>query len=225
MCNCFNEIRGSSPFEVYWQAFRGIVVSMGNRGAPNDFAAWETGEAADRQSGSLTDTKLDCGTSSHNSGLIASSPSNHEQVSRASELINVTNMAIQRFSRKILIVDDEAAISDTLALIFRSQRYDARVAYSAEHAIEVIAEWRPDLAILDVMLPEMNGIDLAIVIKANHPCCHVLLFSGHSNTSVLLEEAGRKGHQFEVLAKPVHPNLMLERASALLAGSGEPVYD
>ena len=134
-------------------------------------------------------------------------------------------MAIQRFSRRILIVDDEAAITDTLALIFRSRRYEVRVAYSAEDAIEVIAEWRPDLAILDVMLPEMNGIDLAIVVKSNHPCCHVLLFSGHSNTTVLLEEAGRKGHQFEVLAKPVHPNLMLERASVLLTGSGEPVYD
>ena len=161
----------------------------------------------------------------YDSGSLVSSPSNLEPVLPASELINVTSMAIQRFSRKILIVDDEVAISDTLALIFRTQHYDVRVAYSAEHAIEVIAEWRPDLAILDVMLPEMNGIDLAIVVKSNHPCCHVLLFSGHSNTTVLLEEAGRRGHQFEVLAKPVHPNLMLERASMLLASSGEPVYD
>jgi CheY-like chemotaxis protein len=89
----------------------------------------------------------------------------------------------------------------------------------------VIAEWRPDLAILDVMLPKMNGIDLAIVIKANYPGCHVLLFSGHANTAMLLEEAGRKGYQFEVLAKPVHPSLMLERASCLLAAPDEPVYD
>lgn len=118
----------------------------------------------------------------------------------------------RKIKRRILIVDDEAAIADTLVLIFQLQHYEMRVAYSAEQAIEVIAEWRPDLAILDVMLPEMNGIDLAIVIKANYPCCHVLLFSGHANTAMLLEEAGRKGYQFEVLAKPVHPSLMLERA-------------
>ena len=134
-------------------------------------------------------------------------------------------MAPHKFSRKILIVDDESAISDTMALIFRMQHYEARVAYTAERAIEVIAEWRPDLAILDVMLPAMNGIDLAIVIKANYPDCHVLLFSGHTNTAMLLEEAGKKGHQFEVLAKPVHPNVMLERASALLTGPDEPAYD
>jgi hypothetical protein len=41
----------------------------------------------------------------------------------------------------------------------------------------------------------------------------------------LLEEAGRKGHQFEVLAKPVHPTLMLERASALLGSTEQPLYD
>ena len=134
-------------------------------------------------------------------------------------------MQIPKANRRILIVDDEMAIADTLALIFKSQHYDARTAYSAERAIEILAEWRPDLAVLDVILPEMNGIDLAIVVKANYPVCHVLLFSGHANTAMLLEEAGKKGHQFEVLAKPVHPNVMLERASALLGESGEPLYD
>jgi DNA-binding NtrC family response regulator len=74
-------------------------------------------------------------------------------------------------------------------------------------------------------LPEMNGIELAIVIKANHPRCHVLLFSGHANTGMLLEEAGRKGHQFEILAKPVQPEVMLERASALLSGPDESIYN
>jgi DNA-binding NtrC family response regulator len=75
------------------------------------------------------------------------------------------------------------------------------------------------------MLPGMNGIDLAVVIKANYPACHVLLFSGHANTATLLEEAGKKGHQFEVLAKPVYPDLMLERASELLTTPDEPAYD
>ena len=134
-------------------------------------------------------------------------------------------MPIQSCNRRILIVDDEATISDTMALIFRMQHYEVRVAYTAEQAIETIAEWQPDLAVLDVMLPEMNGIDLAIVIKANYSSCHVILFSGHTNTALLLEEAGRKGHQFEVLPKPVHPSAMLERASALLAGSDEVAFD
>lgn len=130
-----------------------------------------------------------------------------------------------RGRRRILIVDDEVAIADTLALIFRTQHYEVQVAYSAEHAIELLAVWRPELAILDVILPEMSGIDLAIVIKVNYPGCHVILFSGHANTAMLLEEAGKKGYQFEVLPKPVHPNLVLERAADILNGPQEPLYD
>lgn len=134
-------------------------------------------------------------------------------------------MPILKGRRRILVIDDEKAIADTLGLIFRSQLYDVEIAYSAERAIEIIAVWRPDLAIIDVILPQMNGIDLAIVIKANYRSCHVLLFSGHANTATLLDEAGKKGHQFEVLAKPVHPNLMLERVADLLDGPEEPAYD
>jgi CheY-like chemotaxis protein len=155
----------------------------------------------------------------------ASQPSNLKPEIVASQTADAVSMPILKGSRRILIVDDETAIADTLALIFRMQMYEVREAYSAERAIEIMAEWRPDLAIIDVMLPAMNGIDLAIVLKSNHPRSQVLLFSGHSNTAMLLEEAGRKGHQFEVLAKPVHPTLMLERASALLDGPEEPVYD
>jgi CheY-like chemotaxis protein len=163
-------------------------------------------------------------TSLPHSGSIGSIPSNREPASPALEQ-GAQRLASLKGGRRILIVDDEANIADTLALIFKMQRYDVRVTYSAEGAIELIAEWRPDLAVLDVMLPGMNGIDLAIVIKANYPACHVLLFSGHANTAMLLEEAGKKGHQFEVMAKPVYPDLMLERVFELLTMPDEPAYD
>jgi DNA-binding NtrC family response regulator len=134
--------------------------------------------------------------------------------------------------QKVLIVDDEIAIADSLAMIFKAQEFKVRVAYSAEEAITTIAEWQPDLAILDVVLPQMNGIDLAIATKSNYPSCRVMLFSGHSNTSLLLEEAAKKGYQFEVLAKPVHPELILETAAQLLASdlladmaANRPTYD
>jgi len=159
------------------------------------------------------------------SDSIGSIRSNEEHASAVSERDGAQGLASSKGGRRILIVDDEQNIADTLLLIFQMRRYDVRVAYSAEGAIELIAEWCPDLAVLDVILPAMNGIDLAIVIKANYPACHVLLFSGHANTAMLLEEAGRKGHQFEILAKPVYPDLMLERASELLTMPDEPAYD
>jgi len=182
-------------------------------------------EIVEEESSELADARHDSETSPDDFHPFTHQTSNRDPVTAASQRKQAVRMRKPRNQRRILVVDDERAIADTLALIFRTQHYEARATYSAEGAIELLAEWRPDLAILDVMLPAMNGIDLAIVIKANYPACHVLLFSGNANTAVLLEEAGRKGHQFEVLAKPVHPNLMLERASDLLGSTEEPLYD
>jgi CheY-like chemotaxis protein len=157
------------------------------------------------------------------SGPVPSNPTENDVAEPESG--SIPGLLELRGGRRILIVDDESPIADTLQMIFRMQRYDARVAYSAESAVELIAEWKPDLVILDVILPQMNGIDLAIVIKENYPKCHIILFSGHANTSMLLDEAVRKGHNFEVLAKPVLPDVMLERVSELLSGPVGPAYD
>jgi len=118
---------------------------------------------------------------------------------------------------KILIVDDEQTIADTLALIFTSNGYEARTSYSAEQALESLEEWRPDLAVIDVVLPGMNGIEFAIFLKASYPDCHFLLFSGQPGTSGLLEEAKKRGHLFDILAKPLHPTFMLATVSEMLS--------
>ena len=116
-----------------------------------------------------------------------------------------------------MVVDDEETIADTLALIFSSNGYDARTAYSAEQALELIDEWRPDLAIIDVVLPAMNGIEFAIFLKASYPDVHFLLFSGQPGSGSLLEDAKRKGHLFEILAKPLHPTFMLATVANMLS--------
>ncbi len=120
-------------------------------------------------------------------------------------------------SRRILVVDDEEAIADTLTLIFRSNGYEARTSYSAEQALEQLEEWQPDLAIIDVVLPGMNGIEFAMFLKASYPQVHFLLFSGQPGTGGLLEEAKRKGHLFEILAKPLHPTFMLATVADMLS--------
>ena len=119
--------------------------------------------------------------------------------------------------RGILVVDDDPAITESLALIFEKYGYEVRCALSAEEAIEIIARWEPDLAILDVMLPRMNGIELALVLKANRPACHLVLFSGYAGTPALMEEAAKRGNMFEILAKPVHPLFMLDFVASLFA--------
>jgi DNA-binding NtrC family response regulator len=117
----------------------------------------------------------------------------------------------------ILIVEDEKVVADSLAQILSSKGYDARVAYSAEAALQLVTQWSPDLAILDVMLPKMNGIELAVLLKERLASCHILLFSGQPTVEALMKKAKSEGHVFEILAKPVHPTVMLEAISKRLS--------
>jgi DNA-binding response OmpR family regulator len=117
---------------------------------------------------------------------------------------------------KVIIVDDETNIGNSLAATFTNRGYGSKTAFSAELAVEIIAGWEPDLAIVDVGLPKMNGIDLAIALKNGHPSCRVLLFSGQPSTDNLLAHAEADGHLFEIVAKPAHPTVMLDRRSFAL---------
>ena len=133
------------------------------------------------------------------------------------------NMLSQRVPNAVLIVDDRQSICRTLQTIFSKRGYEVKIAYSAEQAAEVVAEWQPALAILDVQLPNMNGIDLAIALKASHPACRILLFSGHADTADLLATASANGHPFDILPKPVHPSILLEKAAKLLSASSDEI--
>ena len=86
---------------------------------------------------------------------------------------------------RVLIVDDEL-VCDTLLAVFTNSGYEARTAISAESAIEVVAQWEPHLALLDVDLPQMNGIDLAVALKERPSllsCSAILWASAHTRSS------------------------------------------
>jgi CheY-like chemotaxis protein len=117
--------------------------------------------------------------------------------------------------RRVLIVDDEVSIATTLGVIFTRAGYQTRAVHSAEEALRLLEEqgWVPDVAVLDVCLPGMHGIDLAILLRAKCPACNITLFSGQPATEALLNDAEQEGHFFEILAKPVHPEELLTRAA------------
>lgn len=62
----------------------------------------------------------------------------------------------------------------------------------------------------DVLMPGLNGIQLAIAIRARCPGTRIVLFSGHAATSDLLREADQSGHSFEPLSKAIHPSQLLK---------------
>lgn len=112
---------------------------------------------------------------------------------------------------KILVVDDERVIADTLVIILNRNGFEASAAYSGESAVEQAQAEKPQMIISDVIMNDMNGIDAAIKIRSVLPACKILLFSGQAATADLLEKARAQGHEFEILAKPVHPQDLLMR--------------
>jgi CheY-like chemotaxis protein len=112
---------------------------------------------------------------------------------------------------KVLVVDDDRVIADTLAVILGQSGYEAAAVYSGTAAVEHARAVRPDLIISDVIMPDMNGIEAAISIRQFLPKTKILLFSGQAATADLLENARKQGHEFEILAKPVHPADLLAK--------------
>jgi DNA-binding response OmpR family regulator len=115
---------------------------------------------------------------------------------------------------KVLVADDERVIADTLAIILNQSGFDATAVYSGEKAVETAKSLKPDMLISDVIMTDLNGIDAAIEIRAMLPTCKILLFSGQAATADLLDRARVQGHEFEILAKPVHPQDLLARLRA-----------
>src|ERR1700680_1230321 len=113
--------------------------------------------------------------------------------------------------RKVLVADDEQVIANTLAIILNQAGFEARAVYSGEKAIEALDSFQPDMLISDVIMTGMTGIEAAIITRSRMPNCKILLFSGQAATADLLEKARTQGHEFEILAKPVHPTDLLAK--------------
>jgi DNA-binding NtrC family response regulator len=116
---------------------------------------------------------------------------------------------------RIFVVDDEPIISSTLALILERAGYTARSFTDPRDALTAAETNCPDYLISDVIMPKLNGIDLGIQFKAIYPNVRVLLFSGAVSTFQLWEDAKDRGHDFDLLAKPIHPEVFLAAIEAL----------
>jgi CheY-like chemotaxis protein len=112
---------------------------------------------------------------------------------------------------RVLVADDEQVIANTLAIILNQAGFEARAVFSGEKAVESLESFQPDMLISDVIMTGMTGIEAAIITRSKLPKCKILLFSGQAATADLLEKARVQGHEFEILAKPVHPTDLLAK--------------
>ncbi len=125
-------------------------------------------------------------------------------------------MLVEKPKTRVLVVDNEPIIADTLALILGQNGFDSCTAYSGEEAVQKAITLRPDIVLSDIIMGEMNGLEASILISEALPHCRILLFSGQPATADILREARFHGRGFEVMAKPVHPSVILEQIHLLV---------
>jgi CheY-like chemotaxis protein len=102
-------------------------------------------------------------------------------------------------------VDDERLIADTIAAILTEHGFIAFKAYSGEEAVRMAEALRPEIVLSDVLMPKMSGVEMAIHITRSLPSTRIVLLSGQAATAELMRQAAVAGHNFELLAKPIHP--------------------
>jgi CheY-like chemotaxis protein len=118
--------------------------------------------------------------------------------------------------RRVLVVDDEKLIAQSLRDILSRAGFDAVCALSGTEAIELAGEICPDIVISDVIMPDLDGVQTAIRIRRACPDARILLFSGQSATSDLLQRARAEGHTFDLLPKPIHPARLIAALRKLM---------
>jgi DNA-binding NtrC family response regulator len=102
----------------------------------------------------------------------------------------------------VLVVDDEDSFVQTLAKRLTLRRFDVHTATRAEKAFETLENHPIDVVVLDVRMPDLDGIEATREIKAKYPLVEVVLLTGHASMEASLE--GMKKGAFDYLLKPVN---------------------
>ena len=118
--------------------------------------------------------------------------------------------------RRILIVDDEHLIADTLSAIFGREGFEARAAYSTEDALIRAREAAPDLLLCDINMPGRDGLELIMELLREQPDCRVMVLTGSELGVRRLRERTRSfARPLPILIKPCQPDDLLRKAGEM----------
>ena len=114
---------------------------------------------------------------------------------------------------KILIVDDEREIADVVALYLQNENYDVVKAYNGKEALRLVEEEKPDMALLDVMLPDIDGFTILQKIRENYTFPVIMLTA---KTEYMDKITGLTLGADDYIAKPFNPLELVARVKAQL---------
>ena len=118
--------------------------------------------------------------------------------------------------RKILIIDDDDLVRETVKLALSQANYEVATLEAPSLALTVVKKSKPDLILMDLYMPELNGLDLCRKLKADPQtkAIPVVIFTGSRETMDVI--GGIDAGAFEYIAKPVDGEVLLGKIRSIL---------
>ncbi|WP_334026180.1 response regulator transcription factor [Nocardia terpenica] len=120
-------------------------------------------------------------------------------------------------SATVLVVEDDAGVRSTLDQLLRFEGYRVRLADDGQHALEILTEERPDLAVVDVVMPRLDGLSLCRMLRRRGDRLPILVLTARHQVGDRV--AGLDAGADDYLAKPFATEELLARLRALLRRS------
>lgn len=114
---------------------------------------------------------------------------------------------------RILVVDDEPNLRDNIVMVLRARRYDVDAAASGQEAVSLHAQHHPAAVVLDLLLPDMSGVDVLKQLRRSDPTLPCIMITGHGTIRSAVE--AMQAGAYDYLTKPFDNNdlvLRIERA-------------
>lgn len=114
----------------------------------------------------------------------------------------------------VMVVDDEPLIRETILEILREEGFEPIGISDGAAAVTWAERIKPDVVLADVIMPGINGVDMAIQLRKKMPSMRIMLFSGQASAADLLERARSQGHNFALFPKPIKPDELVAELRA-----------
>ena len=112
---------------------------------------------------------------------------------------------------RVLVVDDDAALAEMLGIVLRNEGFDSRVCLVGDRALAEFRDYRPDVVLLDLMLPGKDGIDVCKEIRAESGVPIVMLTARSDTVDVVV---GLESGADDYVVKPFKPKELVARIRA-----------
>jgi DNA-binding NtrC family response regulator len=120
---------------------------------------------------------------------------------------------------KVALVDDEELFRETLAKLLRRRGIEVATAADGEAGVELVRAMTPDVVVLDLRMPGIDGIETLRRIREQRPDTRVVMLTGHGSVEAGVEAL--RAEAFDFLLKPVSPDQLVEVILAAVAAGGD----